>query len=146
MNSLIHSPQSTIHNGKLDTRTKIVSLEAAAESARRERAAGRRITLVTGWFDPVVAPHARRLTELAGDGAGLFVAVTDPVEPVLPARARAELVAAQRVVQHVILSGDGGLPAIEAALQPDSIIHEERSDTQRVRELIRHVQSRQTAR
>ncbi len=130
----------------MDTRTKIVSLDAAVEFARRERAAGRRITLVTGWFDPVVAPHARRLAELAGDGAGLFVAVTDPAEPVLPPRARAELVAAQRVVCQVILSGGSGLPAIEAALQPDSVIHEERSDTQRVRELIRHVQSRQTAR
>jgi len=74
----------------LDTRSKIL---ASAAGLNVE-------TLVIGYFDPVTAEHAARLAELGG---GLTVAIVDPPEPLLPARARAELVAALRGVERVIV-------------------------------------------
>jgi hypothetical protein len=57
-------------------------------------------TLVLGYFDPLTAAHVARLAEL---GASLTVAVLDPPDPLLPARARAELVAALRAVAQVMI-------------------------------------------
>lgn len=66
-----------------------------------EQAAGLRVdTLVAGYFDPVVADHARRLEAI---GPGLTVCLLDPPDPLLPARARAELLAAFAGVDRVIL-------------------------------------------
>jgi glycerol-3-phosphate cytidylyltransferase-like family protein len=79
----------------LDTRTKIVSTEEAARIA----AAG--ATVVSGYFDPLVASHAGRLAELKREGAPLLVLIATPEHAILPARARAELVAALRVVDFV---------------------------------------------
>jgi glycerol-3-phosphate cytidylyltransferase-like family protein len=67
-------------------------------------------TLVLGTFDPVTAEHAERLAAL---GDNLTVAVLESPEPLMPARARAELVAALRCVKQVVL-GDPR-PGIEAA-------------------------------
>lgn len=51
-----------------------------------------------GYFDPLTAEIAARLATL---GSQLTVAILDPPDPLLPARARAELVAALRCVQQV---------------------------------------------
>jgi len=122
----------------VDTRAKIVSAEAAAGLARECRASGRRITLVWGHFDPLLAAHARRLGELASPGAVLIAAVSEPARPILPARARAELVAALAAVDYVVLPGDGALDGLEA----DAICREEAADELRTGDLMRHVQSR----
>jgi bifunctional ADP-heptose synthase (sugar kinase/adenylyltransferase) len=118
----------------VDTRTKLLASEQASEVARQCRAAGRTVTLVTGFFDPLLAAHARRLEELARPGGTLFVAVRDPEHPLLPARARAELVAALRVVDYVILGG---------AIAADAFFQEEAADERLTRELIQHVHDRQ---
>lgn len=114
----------------MDTRAKIIPAELAPGAVRQCRAAGRTVTLVTGFFDPLLAAHAQRLEEIAPPGGALFVAVHDPPRPLLPARARAELVAALRVVDYVIL---GGTIAADASLQ------EEAADQRRTQELIQHV-------
>jgi hypothetical protein len=57
---------------------------------------------VIGHFDPLLAAHARRLQELAVPGTILVVAVSDPPDPLLPAGARAELVAALAAVDYVV--------------------------------------------
>lgn len=81
----------------MDTRSKILTLEEAA---------GRGVeTLAIGYFDPVVAAHVSRLLALQGP---LTVSLLDPAEEILPARARAELVAALGCVETVIIGDARG--------------------------------------
>jgi hypothetical protein len=122
----------------VDTRTKVLGPEAAREAAARARREGKRIRLVTGYFDPLVAEHARGL-ERAGEGAVLFAAIVEPPQPILPARARAELVAALRSVDYVV-TGDASV------VRPDETLHREAEDERLTRELVRHVHGRQSAR
>ncbi len=117
----------------MDTRTKIVS----AAEAGRIAAAG--ATVVTGYFDPLLAAHAERLIALKRAGLPLLVAVADPENPILPARARAELLAGLVVVDHVAESVDGLTPG----LLPN--FRMEREDELRLDALIEHVHSRQQA-
>jgi glycerol-3-phosphate cytidylyltransferase-like family protein len=79
----------------VDTRPKIVG----GEEALRLAAAG--ATVVSGYFDPLLASHAERLAELKRNGTPLLVVITSPANPILPVRARAELVAGLRAVDHV---------------------------------------------
>jgi bifunctional ADP-heptose synthase (sugar kinase/adenylyltransferase) len=114
----------------VDTRKKIVAAEAAADLARQCRAAGKAVLLATGFFDPLLAAQALRLEEIARAGGTLFVAVQDPARPLLPAQARAELVAGLRVVDYVILGG---------TVAADAVYHEEAADQRRTQELAQHV-------
>ena len=109
----------------LDTRTKIVS---------PERLAGR--TVVAAYFDPMVASHTERFHALAEQHGPLAVCICDPPDPLLPAQARAELAAACRAVELVVVG--------EAALsQAVEIIDERPGDLQRRADLMRHVHGRQ---
>lgn len=92
--------RSKWHPEELDTRKKIVDWPDVPE--------GRHV-YVSGTFDPLVAAHARRLRELREPGAGLVVVILDPERPVLPARARAELVAALDCVDYVVIGGEAGV-------------------------------------
>jgi bifunctional ADP-heptose synthase (sugar kinase/adenylyltransferase) len=114
----------------VDTRKKIIAAEAAPDIALQCRAAGKAVILVTGFFDPLLAAHARRLEEIARAGGALFVAVQDPARPLLSAQARAELVAGLRVVDYVILGG---------TIAADAVFHEEAADQRRTQELAQHV-------
>lgn len=109
----------------LDTRTKIVPLE---------RVAGR--TLVAAYFDPMVASHTQRLRELAEKHGPLAICICDPPDPLLPAQARAELAAACRDVELVVIGED----SLSGAKQ---IIDERSGDLDRRAALIQHVHSRQ---
>jgi len=106
----------------VDTRNKIVSASQAA--ARLPHMA----FLVSGWFDPLLAVHAARLDEIPEQFA-VAVQIVDPPDPLLPARARAELVAALRRVELVILDEARTLtPALrleeeEAELRPAFLAH-----------------------
>ncbi|HLH39972.1 MAG TPA: hypothetical protein VKX39_12550 [Bryobacteraceae bacterium] len=79
----------------MDTRTKIVG----AEEAVRLAAAG--AVVVSGYFDPLLSEHAERLARVKQGRAKLLVAIASPPDPLLPARARAEMVAGLRVVDYV---------------------------------------------
>jgi hypothetical protein len=81
----------------VDTREKILSPAAAAALSPP--------VLVLGYFDPLTADHARRLEAL---NCRVTVAILDPPDPLLPVRARAELVAALRCVNHVVLGDPRG--------------------------------------
>lgn len=72
----------------MDTRTKITSTPAAGG------------TVVAGYFDPMTARHVEALAKA---GRGLTVLVLDPPEPLLAARARAELVAGLACVNEVAI-------------------------------------------
>jgi bifunctional ADP-heptose synthase (sugar kinase/adenylyltransferase) len=112
----------------VDTRTKIVPYSDAA------RIAVDGATVVSGYFDPLLVSHADRLERLKRAGAPLLVLISDPERAILPARARAELVAGLKVVDYVAEGGEG-IP-----------IHHrlEEEDRRRLEELIAHVQARQS--
>ena len=118
-----------VRDGTMDTRTKIVPAQEAA------RIAGQGAIVVSGYFDPLLASHAERLAELKHHGSKLLVLIAAPGEPILPARARAELVAGLRVVDYVCESADG----IAADWRLES------EDRQRLEELIQRVHARQRA-
>jgi glycerol-3-phosphate cytidylyltransferase-like family protein len=113
----------------VDTRTKIV---ATAEAIRLAAAGA---TVVSGYFDPLLASHAERLDGLKRDGAALLVLIATPEGPLLPARARAELVAGLAVVDHVAEAANG-LPAHHRL---------ESEDVMRLEKLIQRVHARRQA-
>jgi glycerol-3-phosphate cytidylyltransferase-like family protein len=114
---------------KVDTRTKIVPPQEAA------RLAASGAVVVSGYFDPLLAAHAERLRQLKGAGGPLLVAIAEPGNPILPARARAELVAGLAVVDYVAESLDGIVPHARM----------EQEDELRLEDLIAHVHARQRA-
>ena len=61
---------------------------------------------VSGRFDPLLAEHIARLAQAREPDRPLVVEVTNPGQPLLAQRARAELVAALSMVDFVVL-GDG---------------------------------------
>ena len=81
----------------------------------------------------MVASHAERLAELKGD-ATLLVLIATPANAILPAAARAELVAGLSVVDYVAELAGG--------LKPQ--IHLEQEDDERFAALLKHVHARQT--
>ncbi len=113
----------------MDTRTKIVPLTEAQQIAARGA------IVVSGYFDPLLAGHAERLHSLKREDTPLLVLIADPGNPILPARARAELVAGLAVVDYVVESGNGLMPHIRLEQE-----HDKRLD-----ELIEHVHARQRA-
>jgi len=82
----------------VDTRTKIIPLEKARQLSGT--------VWLSGHFDPLLAEHARNLRHRAAPGQTLVIEITNPENPLLPQRARAELVAALESVDYVVL-GNG---------------------------------------
>jgi glycerol-3-phosphate cytidylyltransferase-like family protein len=95
---------------------------------------------VSGYFDPLLAAHVRRLRELAANGNPLIVLLADPPDPLLPSRSRAELVAALDCVHAVILPNPDG-----AAREVPGAIREQEADLLRRDELIADVHRRHAA-
>lgn len=126
----------------MDTRSKIITPEDACALARGGKAA----TLVTGPFDVLLAAHVRELRRARDsmpDGI-LLVAVGTPDQPVLSARARAEMVAALAMVDYVVSLESQQMESLVAAFPPERIVRLEAAHEQRMRELIQHVQRRQS--
>ncbi len=104
----------------MDTRTKILRLEQALEAAAQLRREGRRLRLAAGGFDVLQAAHAEFLTALRSDGDALLVAVFDDASlgrPVLAEQARAQLVAALRAVDYVLVWPESRLGELRDQLQ-----------------------------
>jgi len=122
----------------MDTRLKILDEQQALEVANREP-----VSVVTGWFDPLLASHAQRLAEIRAASTGrLMAVVTDPDQPILAARARAELVAGLRVIDYVVVSQAGCAEPFLAAVRARAVFREEQGDARRQQELIEHVYRR----
>ena len=113
----------------MDTRTKIIDAAHAARVAREGA------TVVSGYFDPMVASYAEELAKLKKDGEPLLVLIANPREPILPALARAQLVAGLAAVDYVCDS--------PGELAPDVTL--EARHAAGLANLIRHVHSRQRA-
>jgi len=107
---------------------KIVSRERLLELAARERAAGRTVVFANGAFDLLHVGHVRYLEAARREGGWLAVGVNadasvarakGPGRPIVPARERAELVAALAAVDAVVLFEEDSPAALMAALRPD---------------------------
>lgn len=122
--------------GVLDTRGKILAGAACVERLAACAAAGTPVTLVSGVFDPVLAAHTARLRSARPRSGLLAVVILDPPDPILPARARAELVAALACVDLVFLPEGVELPAPALDLSGQ--------DLSTRQEFIEHVRRRQS--
>jgi rfaE bifunctional protein nucleotidyltransferase chain/domain len=106
----------------------VLSEPALVEAAARDRAAGRTIAFANGCFDLLHVGHVRYLQGAANEADRLIVAVNDdrslaslkgPGRPILPAADRAELVAAIRGVDYVVIFGDPTVERLLRLLKPD---------------------------
>ena len=126
----------------MDTRTKIVTPEQACALARGPRNAA----LATGHFDVLLAAHIRELDRMRDSLPleVLLVALGTPQQPLLDARARAEMVAALAMVDYVVSLEDRQMESLLAAFPAERIVRLEAAHEQRMRELIQHVHRRQS--
>lgn len=126
----------------MDTRTKILTVEQARPLRLKTP------VVVTGYFDLLRAEHARELDEIRRrTAAGTLVAAVMPWTGAYQSqRARAEMAAAVRVVDYVVLmEGEAEVAALQDALRPVEVVRLEATDARRNRELIEHVQQRHSA-
>jgi bifunctional ADP-heptose synthase (sugar kinase/adenylyltransferase) len=128
-------------NKELDTRQKVLSPDEVAAALDKTD----KLTVFVGHFDPLTVEHARQLIKLRRSNGLTVVIVTDPPEPILPQRARAELAAALHTVDYVIAASHNTSAEIIARLQPDKVIQDEGADLRRTQQLIAHVRGRQIA-
>ncbi len=112
----------------MDTRGKIVSLEALRQRLDEHRRHNHRIVLANGCFDLLHVGHIRYLEGARGEGDVLVVAINSDASeralkgdgrPILPAQARAELVAALRAVDYVVIFEELNVEGLLAVLRPD---------------------------
>jgi rfaE bifunctional protein nucleotidyltransferase chain/domain len=98
------------------------------EAVARDRAAGRTIAFANGCFDLLHVGHVRYLQGAAAEADRLIVAVNDDRSvaglkgegrPILPASDRAELVAALRRVDYVVIFGDPTVERLLLLVRPD---------------------------
>jgi len=75
--------------------------------------------------------------------ATLVALILQDPAAVMELRARAELVAALRVIDYVVAADNADFDRIRTALQPAAVVRLEDADRQRVRQLIEHVHHRQ---
>ena len=122
----------------MDTRSKILTPAAAAKLSGP-------LTLVTGYFDVLLAGHARDL-QTARDRAPnrpLVVAVVRHPGEFLAVGARAELVAALRVVDYVVTTDHDSLDSLIERLRAAEVVRLEAADLGRTRRLIDDAQRSQ---
>jgi glycerol-3-phosphate cytidylyltransferase-like family protein len=115
----------------MDTRSKIVDtsrLRASPPAA-----------VVTGYFDPLLAWHARELEDIRGSAGALAIIVLPLACELLPQSARAALVAALRAVDRVLIGDNGNLDRLFAELKPQRVVRLEDDDLRRRAELMEHV-------
>jgi len=107
---------------------KIAPLAAVRERLAVARREGRTVALANGCFDVLHVGHARYLEGAAAEADLLVVGINadasvrrlkGPGRPVLPQEDRARLVAALRVVDHVVVFEEDDVRALLVALRPD---------------------------
>jgi rfaE bifunctional protein nucleotidyltransferase chain/domain len=98
------------------------------QAVARDRAAGKTIAFANGCFDLLHVGHVRYLQGAAAEADRLVVAVNDDRSvaglkgegrPILTASDRAELVAALRGVDYVVVFGDATVERLLLLLKPD---------------------------
>jgi rfaE bifunctional protein nucleotidyltransferase chain/domain len=105
----------------------VVSREDLLGIVERERREGRSIAFANGIFDLLHVGHVRYLQGAAQEADRLIVAVNDdeiagrkgPGRPILPAADRAELVAALRGVDYVVIFPEPTVTPLLELLRPE---------------------------
>src|SRR3954462_1853428 len=106
----------------------VLSESQLVEAVARDRAAGLSVGFANGCFDLLHVGHVRYLEAAAAEADRLIVAVNDDRSvaglkgegrPILPAAERAELVAALRCVQYVVVFGDPDVERLLLLVKPD---------------------------
>lgn len=105
----------------------VLGREQLVEAVGRDRAAGRTIGLANGCFDLLHVGHVRYLQAAALEADRLVVAVNDdamaarkgPGRPIMPAADRAELIAALRGVDYVVVFPEPTVTPLLIELRPD---------------------------
>lgn len=114
---------------------KILSRAALRLQVKRWRRAGERVILTNGCFDVLHVGHIRYLTAAKALGGRLIVAVNADAtvrrlkgkgRPRIPARERAEILAALAAVDAVVTFPEPDVRALVRALRPD--IHAKGTD------------------
>jgi rfaE bifunctional protein nucleotidyltransferase chain/domain len=107
---------------------RVVSEAELVHLTTGDRAAGRTIAFANGCFDLLHVGHVRYLEAAAKEGDRLVVAVNadasvrglkGPGQPIMAEDARAELVAALRAVDYVVLFEDRTVERLLLLLRPD---------------------------
>src|SRR5437660_4937068 len=102
----------------------IISETELVDAVRSDRAAGRTVAFANGCFDLLHVGHVRYLQAAAAEADVLVVVINDdrsvaglkgPGRPVLSAADRAELVAALRAVDYVVVFSDATVAPTLAA-------------------------------
>jgi rfaE bifunctional protein nucleotidyltransferase chain/domain len=110
------------------TISKILSREELARRIAADRAAGRTVAFANGCFDLLHVGHVRYLESAAREADVLVVAINDDASvrmlkgegrPILPAHDRAELVAALRCVDYVVIFAEPTVGPLLTTLKPD---------------------------
>jgi rfaE bifunctional protein nucleotidyltransferase chain/domain len=106
----------------------VLSEAELVEAVSRDRRGGQTIAFANGCFDLLHVGHVRYLQGAAAEGDRLVVAINDDRavaaqkgagRPILPAAARAELVAALRGVDYVVVFTDSTVERLLNLLKPD---------------------------
>jgi rfaE bifunctional protein nucleotidyltransferase chain/domain len=106
---------------------RVLDLEGARAAAQAARAGGRRVVLANGCFDLFHVGHVRYLEAARALGDLLIVGLNSdasvrrlkgPGRPLMPAAERAEILAALRAVDHVVVFDDDTVDRLIAVLQP----------------------------
>ena len=106
----------------------VVSEPQLVDAVARDRADGKSIAFANGCFDLLHVGHLRYLQGAAAEADRLVVAVNDDASvaalkgagrPILAAADRAELVAALRGVDYVVVFGDANVERLLLLLKPD---------------------------
>ena len=107
---------------------RVLSREEVAAAVAADRAAGRTVAFANGCFDLLHVGHIRYLQAAAREADRLVVAINDdrsvaalkgPNRPLLPENDRAELVAALRGVDYVVVFPEPTVTPLLLTLKPD---------------------------
>src|SRR5438034_9388286 len=108
--------------------SKIIARAALGERLRKHKRRGQRIVVANGCFDTLHVGHIRYLEGARREGDVLVVGVNadsgvchlkGPGRPILDENARAQLVAALRCVDYVVLFAEPNVEALLEELRPD---------------------------
>lgn len=107
---------------------RVVSEHELVELVAADRAARRTIAFANGCFDVLHVGHARYLAGARAEADRLVVAINSDASeralkgearPIMPEDARAELVAALRAVDYVVIFGERNVERLLLLIKPD---------------------------
>jgi lipopolysaccharide heptosyltransferase I len=107
---------------------RVLSRDELVAQVNADRAAGHTIAFANGCFDLLHAGHVRYLQAASAEADRLVVAINDddsvaalkgPGRPIMAARDRAEVVAALRGVDYVVVFAEPTVAPLLLALEPD---------------------------